>query len=101
MRRILGVVAVLAALAPSAARAGFVIGGRLGLAFPGGEVAGNEKLGDYVDWAMPLQLDIGGRGERFAVSGYLRLAPGKLDPSIQDGCDAVGASCSILDLGIG
>jgi hypothetical protein len=101
MRKVLATLVFLAALAPSAASAGFTLGGRLGVAFPGGEIGGGDKLADFVDWAVPLQLDLGGRGEHFELGGYLRLAPGKLDASIQDGCDASGASCSSSDLGVG
>jgi hypothetical protein len=101
MRKLLASLLVIAALAPSAARAGFTIGARLGAAFPGGEIADGEKLGDFVDWAVPFQLDIGGRAQHWAFGGYLRLAPGILDASIQDDCDATGADCSALDLAFG
>lgn len=103
MRRILAcLVAVAAALAPSAAdAAGFFLGARLGAAFPSGDIAGGEKLGDFVDWAVPMQLEIGGSGKQLTLAAYLRYAPGILDSSVKSGCDAAGATCSGSDLGLG
>jgi hypothetical protein len=101
MRSILAALAAAAALAPSGANAGFTIGGRLGLAFPGGNTAGDSKLSDSVDWAVPFQLDVGGRGQHLAFAGYLRLAPGKLDLGLKNDCESRGATCSVLDLGVG
>src|SRR5512139_1999354 len=101
MRSILAALAVAAAFAPSLADAGFTIGGRLGLAFPGGNTAGTSSLSDSVDWALPFQLDVGGRGKHLAFAGYLRLAPGKLDLAVKQDCERGGTTCSVLDLGVG
>jgi len=101
MRRLLPALLLVSVLVPSAAQAGVYLGGRLGGAVPGGEIEKGAKLGDFVAWTVPIQAEAGFRGELISVGGYLRLAPGKLDSSISDGCDAAGASCSILDFGIG
>jgi hypothetical protein len=102
MRRLVVFSILLAALSPSVARAGVVLGARVGVAIPGGEVAQGDKLRDYVDWALPLQVDLGIRsGDQLTFGAYLRLAPGRLVGSIEDNCDAAGASCSIRDLGVG
>ncbi len=102
MRRLLSFVVVLCAvLAPSAASAGLVLGGRLGVGIPGGDVFQSAKLADLVDFTVPLQFDLGYRFTKVTVGGYLRLGAGKLDPAVADGCDAAGVSCRVLDVGLG
>lgn len=101
MRRHLFLLLLVALLAPSAASAGVYLGGRLGVGIPGGEIEKDAKLGDFVSWTVPVQLEAGFGGERFSAGGYLRIAPGKLDSAVADGCDALGASCSVFDLAIG
>ncbi len=101
MRKVLACLAA-AALAPSAAdAAGFFLGARLGAAFPGGEIGSGDKVGDFVDWAAPVQLEIGGSGKQLTLAAYLRYAPGILDASVKSGCAADGATCSGSDLGLG
>ncbi len=101
MRKLLFPLLLVSFLVPSAASAGVYLGGRLGAGIPGGEIEKDAKLGDFVSWTVPVQLEAGFGGERFSVGGYLRIAPGKLDSSIADSCDAAGASCSVFDLAIG
>ncbi len=103
MRRTLAcLAAAVAALAPSTAdAAGFFLGARLGAAFPGGDVAADQKVGDLVDWAVPVQLEIGGSGKQLTLAGYLRFAPGILDSAVKSGCEADGATCSASDIGLG
>jgi hypothetical protein len=93
MRRILAALAAAAALAPSGADAGFTLGARLGFALPGGDFVEHSSFSDVVDWSVPLQLDVGGRGQHLAFAGYLRFAPGKLALAVE--------SDSFLDLGVG
>lgn len=100
-KRLTSVVALCSVLAPSAASAGFVLGGRLGVGLPGGEVDGSGELAEVVDLAVPLQLDVGYRFTTIAVGAYLRLGPGKLDPLLASDCDAVGASCRTYDVAFG
>jgi len=102
MRKFLVSLVLAATLAPSAANAGLVLGGRLGVAFPGGDVVKDSKLADSVDWAVPFQLDLGYRiGQQLTLGGYLRVAPGKLDSAVKDSCDLNGQSCSSWDIGLG
>jgi hypothetical protein len=91
-----------AALAPGEARAGLALGARLGAAIPGGEISNGDSLDGFVDWAVPVQIDLGYRlAAPLQLGAYLRIAPAKLDGSIADGCDAAGVECSAFDLGIG
>ncbi len=101
-RSFLAAVVLAAAAVPSPALAGgLALGARIGFGTPGGDIDANGKLADFADWALPLQLDVGYRGERFTVGAYFRIGPGKLDPNVQQGCDAIGASCAVSDYGIG
>ena len=93
---------LLAAAVPSDALAGeLALGARLGFASPRGKIDSPEYLSDFVDWTWPLQLEVGYQGEQALVGLYLRVAPGKLDPQLQAGCDAANTSCNVTDYGIG
>lgn len=101
MRRTLLAALIASALAPSVARAGVVLDARLGVALPRGDVFQGSPLADSVDFTVPVQIELGFRGERLQLGGYLRFAPGRLDASVEDVCDAAGERCSTLDLGLG
>lgn len=102
MRRFLVTTMLVAALAPSPASAGLVLGARLGGALPGGDVSNGDALEGYVDFAVPIQLDLAYRlAAPVQLGAYLRIAPAKIDSSISDGCDATNVDCSVFDLGLG
>lgn len=106
MRKLLAIVAVSAALAPSGARAGLVLGARLGGALPLGGVARGVSVSEFVDVAMPMRLDLGYRFRgpeeigQLMIGAYFGFAPGKLDATVADHCPT-GATCSVYDLTLG
>lgn len=96
MRRLLTLVALLAAAAPLAARAdgSIQLGARAGVAVPSGDLGDGQKLGDYVDWAFPLEADLQFRlVPEFSIGAYGRFSPTVL----KSGC----SGCTANDLGLG
>ena len=77
---------------------GFVLGARLGLAFPGGKIdrAASEGISYAVPVAVPFELDVGGRFSfGLGLGGYFQLAP-----AATDHCPA-GHTCSALSFRLG
>jgi len=71
---------------------GFVLGGRLGFAFPEGKIdRGAQKgISSAVPLAIPLELDLGGRFPfGLAVGAYFQLAPGATDCPSNETCEAL------------
>lgn len=94
MRKLLPV-AALALLLPMAASAEANIGVKLGLSFPGGDVAQDVPMKDSISMAIPLELSV-----NFALAPQLDLgvyggyAFVKQDADLVDSCDAAGGDCS-------
>lgn len=107
MRKLLSTVVVAAALlsVPSQAEAGFTMGFRLGLGFPGGELEDGLDLGDDVELAVPFLFQLGGAfaQDRMSVEGFFELSPMVLTDEVSDGCELLGAGadCAAAGLRIG
>ncbi|ABS24380.1 hypothetical protein [Anaeromyxobacter sp. Fw109-5] len=93
-------VAVVVALAlaglaaPVTASAGFVVGARVGWAFPFGELRNGVDLDSAVRGQIPLQVDLGWRfADRLMLGGYARLSPGVVGDNVEDACDASSLDC--------
>lgn len=97
MRRLLTLVALSAlAAAPLAARAdgSIQLGARAGVSKPFGDIGNGQKLGDFVDWAFPLEADLQFRiVPEFSIGAYGRFSP----TTLKSGCPG----CSANDLGLG
>lgn len=105
MKRFMGSVILAAALlgVPATARAGFTMGARLGLGFPGGELERGVDVGDDISLSVPIMFQLGGAfaQNRFSVEGFLELSPMALSSDITDGCDAFNLDCSALGMRVG
>ena len=97
MRRLLPLVALSALVAaPLAARAdgSIQLGARAGVAKPFGDIGNGQKLGDFVDWAFPLEADLQFRViPEFSIGAYGRFSP----TTLKSGCPG----CSANELGLG
>jgi hypothetical protein len=113
MRKVIMVAVILAAVAfPAASHAQFTLGGRLGVGFAMGEVAGPAdpgsgdtalEMGDWVAVRVPFQLDALFRvTPNLAIGGYAAWAPAAAGGDMADACDTGGASCtaSVTRLGL-
>jgi hypothetical protein len=101
MKRFMGSVIVAAALlaAPVTAHAGFTMGFRVGLGFPGGELVNGYDLSRNVAMSVPLMLQLGGAfaQDRVSVEGFFELSPMALSSDVTDTC----SDCSAVGLRIG
>lgn len=96
MRRLLTLVVLSVLASPLAARADGAISlsASAGVAKAFGDVANGAKLADSVDWAYPLEAQLGFRlMKQLSVGGYLRFAP-TTSPA-----KCVG--CTVTDLAFG
>lgn len=96
MRRLLTLIALSVVAAPLAARAdgSIQLGARAGVAKPSGDIGDGQKLGDFIDWAFPLEADLQFRLiPEFSIGAYARFSPTVL----KSGC----SGCAANDLGLG
>lgn len=109
MKKLLAVVAIAMLGAASSAQAqetGLSISGRVGYAFPMGEVGGDPVLGtvnldDIVDGNIPVGLEIGYRFARaLEIGGYLEYGWGREADGVAEGVDVttlrIGAQLNYL-----
>lgn len=105
MRKLLSLGVVLAALltVPGRAEAGFTLGFRAGLGFPGGELSQGTDLGDEVSLSVPLMIQLGGAfaQNRMSVEGFFELNPMALADEASDACDLQGADCTAAGVRVG
>ncbi len=101
MKRFMGSLAVAAALlaAPATAHAGFTMGFRVGLGFPGGELESGYDLANDVAVAVPLMVQLGGAfaQDRVSVEGFFELSPMALSSDISDVC----SDCTAVGMRVG
>jgi outer membrane autotransporter protein len=96
------VLSVLAAPLSSLADGSIAINGRAGVAKPWGDFAKDEPMSDGLSWGFPLQADLQFRfTKQLSLGAYVRYAPLLLSDDAKTACDALGASCSAADIGLG
>jgi hypothetical protein len=93
MRKLLLAAALLLAV-PTASRAEFGLGLRIGYGMPGGDVMKDSKYSDFVDHQTSFQLDAMFKTSPNTAAGiYLGYAPNSVGGQLKDLCN-LGASCS-------
>jgi outer membrane protein W len=81
---------------PRAAAAGPALGLRLGYALASGEASSGTEMSEVAKADVPLQLDATWRfGPHFSAGLYFAYGFTRLDASVADRCDALGADCSV------
>jgi hypothetical protein len=96
MRRLLTLIVLSVLAAPVATRAdgSISVTASAGVTKPFGDVANGQKLGDAIDWAFPLEAQLGFRLlKQLSLGGYVRFAP----TSLPSGC----TGCTVTDLAFG
>jgi hypothetical protein len=100
--RTLVAAALLAAVLPTAAAAGPVLGARLGYASSGGDAAKDTPMSKVAAAEIPLQLDLAWRiNPRWTLGVYYGFGFGRLSKATADRCDALGVSCSVWSMRTG
>jgi hypothetical protein len=95
---------VLSFLAAPVARAdgSIQLSARGGVAKPLGDAADGAAIGDFVEWAFPLQADLQFRFlKQLSIGAYARYAPAVLASDVSDACDLANGSCDLADIGFG
>ena len=81
---------------PRVAAAGPALGLRLGYAIASGEASDGTPMTEVAKADLPLQLDASWRfGPHFSTGLYFSYGFTRLDASVADHCDAIGADCSV------
>jgi outer membrane protein W len=95
MRKLFMLAVAAALVLPTASRAQFTLGARLGFAPAMGDAAKNQPMSDGVKSQVPIQLDGLYRfTPEFAAGVYFSYGFAQLASAVKDGCDASGVSCS-------
>ncbi|HSN92475.1 MAG TPA: hypothetical protein VLS93_14685 [Anaeromyxobacteraceae bacterium] len=97
MRKTVPFLALAALLsAPAAASAQLQLGVRFGLALPSGDLEAEAPVGDLVDRALPVGLEVGWRFfDHLTVGIHGQYAFGTVDAALQRDCDLFGSTCSV------
>lgn len=79
-----------------------VLGARAGAAAASGAISATSDIDRVVEWAFPLQLELGYRlAPSVAIAVYGRYAPATLDAAVEGACGVGGQSCDVHGLGAG
>lgn len=104
MRRIGGLMAAVLLLAvPVAAQAGFTMGARFGLGFPGGEAFDGGDIDEVVARSNSFMFHLGGAfaQNHASIEGFLEVSPMTLDSQLEEDCDFYGDSCAAVGMRVG
>jgi outer membrane protein W len=108
MRKLLVLGVAMALALPTASRAQFTVGARLGFAPAMGDAAKEAttgqalKMSDGMKSQIPLQLEAAYRlTKEFALGAYLSYGFGQIGGALSDDCSASGQSCSAHDTRFG
>ncbi len=94
--------ALLAAVLPTAAAAGPVLGARVGYAAASGDASKDTVMSDVAAAEIPLQLDFAWSfNPRWTLGVWYGFGFGRLSSSVANRCDALGVSCSVWSMRTG
>jgi outer membrane protein W len=100
MRRVamalLAASATAAAVAPTTASAGVVLGAGTGLTLNGGSVGEGLKMTDLAAVMVPLRLEAGWKfADQLTLTGFFNMNFGVVSGDLKDACDALGNDCLV------
>ncbi len=103
MRKLLMIGAIaIGVVLPTASRAQFTLGARLGYAPAMGDFQKNDPLKDSVKSQIPIQVDGLYRfTPQFAAGLYFSYGIGQLSSDMNDACDAFNVDCSVSTMRFG